>query len=464
MKKLLSFTFSLLFFNTLLIAQFDHFNMAAYSNWFDPNATGTSSIGSQYSSCWGFRNPDNKEYAILGGANGTYFIEVTIPDNPQLRDYVPGFLNNCIWREYKTYQNYAYMVSDDGNDNRFQIVDVSFLPDSVHLVHNSDSILVKSHTIYVDNGLLYGGSVLRKNNVYHSLAVFDLTQTPEKPQFLRALNDDFPFITTVHDMFVRNDTVYASCGYQGFYVFKYNRTINQFTLIGNLTSYPDAGYNHSSWITPNGKTMVFADEVPNDLALKIINVEDLGDIQVKSTFKSNGATPHNPYILNDQTLVMSYYEDGIRMYNISDPQNPQLTGYFDTYPQNGSTYGSYAYKGCWGAYPFLPSGILLASDMQNGLFVLKMDEALNVSKNEKHQLKTFPNPANNYFNIITESAFGKNALLFITDMSGKKVYENQLNIQSDVTRVEIGESLSTGIYLINLTIEGKNKIGKLIIE
>ena len=26
-------------------------------------------------------------------------------------------------------------------------------------------------------------------------------------------------------------------------------------------------------------------------------------------------------------------------------------------------------NGCWGAYPFLPSGLLLASDMDNGLFV-----------------------------------------------------------------------------------------------
>jgi len=40
-------------------------------------------------------------------------------------------------------------------------------------------------------------------------------------------------------------------------------------------------------------------------------------------------------------------------------------GWFDTSPLSGG-----GYEGCWGVYPFLPSGNIVASDMQQGLYVL----------------------------------------------------------------------------------------------
>ena len=43
-----------------------------------------------------------------------------------------------------------------------------------------------------------------------------------------------------------------------------------------------------------------------------------------------------------------------------------VVGSYDTYPQ-GSGNG---FNGCWGVYPFLPSGNLVCSDIDNGLFVL----------------------------------------------------------------------------------------------
>ena len=48
---------------------------------------------------------------------------------------------------------------------------------------------------------------------FSSMSVFSLKEDPTKPEFLRLLSDDYP--GDVHDMFVRNDTVYASKGYDG---------------------------------------------------------------------------------------------------------------------------------------------------------------------------------------------------------------------------------------------------------
>ena len=76
---------------------------------------------------------------------------------------------------------------------------------------------------------------------------------------------------------------------------------------------------------------------------------------------------HSPYIVGNDFVVLSYYDDGLQIFKIDDPNNPVQVGYWDTDP-DGQTYQG---DGAWGAYPYLPSGNLIASDIQNGLFVVR---------------------------------------------------------------------------------------------
>jgi hypothetical protein len=75
--------------------------------------------------------------------------------------------------------------------------------------------------------------------------------------------------------------------------------------------------------------------------------------------------PHNTHVIGNY-LVTSYYTDGVTIVDASDPYNLIEVAYFDTSPQ----YEGDGYNGCWGAYPYLPSGLILATDRQNGLHVL----------------------------------------------------------------------------------------------
>src|SRR6185436_6412887 len=119
-----------------------------------------------------------------------------------------------------------------------------------------------------------------------------------------------------------------------------------------------------------------------------------------------GATPHNPYI-KDGKAIIAYYQDGVQIYNIDNPASPFRIGYFDTHPQNVGNYPNPPYQGAWGAWPFLPSGVLLVSDMQMGLFVLDPG-ALLTSRAEIAEQKTsvtlFPNPSSTNIFIHYESA------------------------------------------------------------
>ena len=370
-------------------------NIQMIGHWFDPNADSLDFFGNQrYSGCYGWTDPDdNKRYAILGGTAGTYIVDISQPANPVLADYVPGALDSCIWREYKTFGNYLYMGSDDEGDNRFQIADLSTLPDSVTLIHDSDTLVRRTHTLFMDGDKLYLGGVTYQDTV-SPMVVYSLS-APQTPILLRKLEQDYPFIEYVHDMFVRNDTVYASAGFQGLFIFTLQGD-SQFVLIGQYSLYPQQGYNHSSYLTDDGKYLVFTDEVPDGLPFKMINVSNLNNISlVQLENSSPGATPHNPYIKGNY-VYMAAYQDGLQVYSIAPNGTLQLTGFFDTYWQNNLTggFGDIPYAGSWGAYTFPDNNWVIVGDMQNGLFILDPTAAVSITPPQEDELTSvlFPNP------------------------------------------------------------------------
>lgn len=412
----------------------------------------------KYAGCYGWHNPaDNREYAILGSTKGNHFIEVTQPQNPVVRDFVPGASQNSLWREIKTYQHYAYLISDD-NGSKFQIVDMSYLPDSVHVVYNSSSLFTKAHTLFVDGNKLYCGgvSVIGASGTI-PMAVYDLGN-PASPLLIRTLTQDYPSISYVHDMFVRNDTIYASAGNQGLYILKFNAS-NTFSLLADYTGYFESGYNHSSYLTPDSKTLAFCDEVPAGLSVKLIDVSDFNNIQLKDTIKSHvGATAHNPYITNSNHLVISYYQDGVYIYDISNSGNSQLTGFFDTDYQHGANDNytfSTPYRGCWGTYPFLPSGILLASDMQNGLFVLDASAALQLKSNTiKDELIMYPNPGSNFLTFQFTGYNNEAYEIEIYDVTGKSIWKEKINNTISTFKKDINTThFLDGLYFISIKSE-----------
>jgi hypothetical protein len=186
-----------------------------------------------------------------------------------------------------------------------------------------------------------------------------------------------PSLGYIHDGYARNDTLYANHGGNGFYVYDVADPQNP-VEIGSLTNYIQSGYNHSVWGTENGAYMVMCDETVN-AGVKVISLDKSDpfflEIQVESVFRSASLAPdtaslaHNPYVLGDSLVVMSYYGEGIQVWDIKDPTQPQRLGYYDTTP-NQNTYGG----GVWGAYPWLPSGNILGSDMSNGLFIVRVED------------------------------------------------------------------------------------------
>jgi len=468
MKNITSFVLAVLLGTAVSNAQvYEKQNITLLSNWNDSTIVAEPFYGIRYNGIWGWHDGNGNEYALIGATNGVHIVDVTNPAAATRVDFVPGRRSGCIWREIKTYQHYAYLISDDGAPNSFQIIDLQYLPDSVSVVYDSDSLFQRAHTLYVDGNKLYCGIV--KGGVTSgtsSMSVYSLNN-PVNPSLLRDVDQDYGSVFTnqqVHDMLVRNDTIYASAAFDGLFILKYDSVANNFTMLGSLTSYPSQGYNHSSALTDDGKTLVFMDEVPTGLPVKVLDVQDLSNLTVTATFSTNtGPTPHNPFMVGNICYI-AYYQDGLQVYDVSVPTAPVRIGYFDTQYQTplGGPYSGQNYSGAWGAYPFLPSGNVLVSDMQNGLYVLDVSQLTGVEElAEKNAFALYPNPAvqEEMVRIATTQEGTLRGTIY--DVSGRRLEEFVLNPDDRTLRIQ---QLASGTYMVELTSAKSRFTSRLIVR
>jgi choice-of-anchor B domain-containing protein len=413
----------------------------------------------KYNDVWGWSDGAGREYAIFGSRNHTYFVDVTNPLNPILIHKEPGRAQDVTWRDFKTYQHYAYAVND-GAPGSLQIFDLQGLPNYVTKVYDHDSLFESAHNIFIEGGRLYTAGAA-KAGVGFTLGIFDIATDPTAPRVLNYFN--FSPADHSHDVYVRNDTAYCSNGFEGYFIFDLRNPVAP-VLIGSLTSYPAQGFNHSSWLTDNGQFAIFADEVPMGLPLKIADLSDLSNIFVVDTFRSNlRATPHNPFVKGDFVFI-SYYEDGLQVFNISDPQNIYRAGYFDTYPNN---VGYAGYRGCWGTYPYLPSGIVLASDRNYGLYVLDVTEILGTGPNslsEGYKARIIPNPARDEFSILTNQEIYGEVFIQVFSASGQTLSEERVNVGAGTTGISyrLRPEMPDGLLLLKMTHSGGSFFAKVL--
>ncbi|MCB9233916.1 MAG: choice-of-anchor B family protein [Bacteroidia bacterium] len=340
-------------------AQFT-WNTTLLGHW-DNNSLPSNS-GVTYNDVWGYA-ANGREYGIFGTLEGTYFFDITTPTSPVQVGYFAGQYNNSIWRDIKTYGTYAYSIADAGTSS-LQVFDLSDLPNTVTKVYDSNTFFARAHNIFINesNGRMY---VAGSNTVNTGLIVLDLSSSPESPTLL----GNFNLGNYVHDLYVNNDTVYCFMANSGMQIWDFS-DLGAVSQIGNLATYPEQGYCHQGYGYKRGKNLVFADET-HDMGIKVLDVSDPSNIQVEAVFRSGllapGFTdniPHNIYMKGDIAFI-SYYHDGLQVYDLSTPSNPVNIAYYDT----DTTPFYFGYFGLWGVYPYLPSGNILGTDIAHGFFV-----------------------------------------------------------------------------------------------
>lgn len=363
------------------------------------------------SDVWGYTAPDGSEYAIMGVMQGVAFVKV--PDM-QVIDVVPGPQgSDCYWhRDIKTYSHYAYIVAEmTGTNQGLMIVDLQYLPDSVHFVgsyiHGSD---VRSHNFSIDTATGY--AYICKQN-YTGFRIVDLAD-PEQPVEVTTVNTG-----NIHDVYARNDTVAVSEGWNGsFSIWDVSDKNNAIML--TRINVPNAGYAHNAWLSEDGRYLMTTEET-NFKTIKIWDIRNMGNISLAGEYLAANNLAHNTHIMGNLAII-SHYAYGVTVVDISDPNQPVEVASYDTYPANNLP----GFWGCWGAYPFTSSGYVYASNFNGDLYVLRLESpnSVNPPQEVPHNFaleQNYPNP----FNPTTDFEFRIRDLGFVSlkvfDALGREV-------------------------------------------
>ena len=113
-----------------------------------------------------------------------------------------------------------------------------------------------------------------------------------------------------------------------------------------------------------------------------------------------------------------------------------------------------SYRGAWGVYPFLPSGNILVSDMQYGLYVLAPSQDFIVQSYSAEKITVYPNPAKTSIKLIVhEKESDLNVKIF--DLKSQIVMSKKISHENNQINIA---SLKQGIYIIKA--KGNNSLYK----
>ncbi|HEX6982949.1 MAG TPA: choice-of-anchor B family protein [Balneolaceae bacterium] len=361
-------------------------------------------LGENLNDIWGWTDPETgKEYALVGMTDGVTFVDISNPSEPvvigKLEESVEtppssAFgaahdqqLHKSAWRDLKVYKNHVFVVSD-AQDHGMQVFDLTRLRDvSNPPVTFTEDVLYNevdgTHNIAINTET--GFAYLVGSNTYGGgLHIVDISN-PLQPQFAGFHSDTTVGLDSTGYVHDTQCVIYqgADVDYQGEEIC-FNSSETHF-VIANVSDksstytiskadYEGVEYAHQGWLTEDHNYFLMDDELDElfgrtNTRTIIWDVRDLDNPKVVDIYVSdNAASDHNQYIKDDLTYQANY-QSGLRILRINDIATGQLEeiAYFDTYPQ-GNAAGT---EGAWSNYPYFESGVVIVSDITNGLFILR---------------------------------------------------------------------------------------------
>lgn len=310
---------------------------------------------------WAWVNPvDSTEYALVGLRDGLSVVDLRDPTDAKEVIKIDG--PSSTWRDIKTWGNHAYVTNETGGG--LLVVDMSGAPDNITYEYIIFDIpgwgnLTDCHNLYIDE---FGYCYLAGCNLNggEMLTILDCFTTPGKPTVI--YSEVTPYS---HDYYARDNKLYASEIYEGQLGIYDVSDKQNITLLA--TQQTPFNFTHNAWLNDAGDVVFTTDEKSN-APVAAYDISDLNDIIKLDEFKpietlGDGVIPHNVHVWEDW-LIISYYTDGGIIADASRPENIIEVGNWDTFLPNTT-----GFDGVWGAYPFLPSGLVLLTDIGTGLYV-----------------------------------------------------------------------------------------------
>jgi choice-of-anchor B domain-containing protein len=415
---------------------------------------------------WGWTDPmDGKEYAIICLNEGTAFIDISDPLNPVYLGKLPTQGSASTWRDAKTYNNHAFIVSEDSGHG-MQVFDLTRLRN----VNNPPEIFTNdahftgfgaAHNIMINEDTGYAYAV--GTNLFSGGAYFIDIQDPLNP----AAAGGYAGEGYTHDAHVVTysgpDTDYSGqeimvgSNEDELVIVDVSNKSNPIPISG--ISYSNVAYTHQGWFTEDQRYFLLGDEADEiDFGINsrtiIIDLLDLDNPEVLFSYSGpTGATDHNGYVKGDK-FYLANNAAGLRVIDISDIANQNMAeiGHFDTYSVNNNS----GFNGSWSVYPYFASGHIVISDRAEGFVLVKESGILNYEDVESSEFAIIPNPTKD---LITITAMNLDLnQVTITDLLGKIMYSMESS-SLESTTIDLS-NVSEGMYFVRIN----NRITKKILK
>jgi choice-of-anchor B domain-containing protein len=327
--------------------------------------------------------------------DGTSFVDVTDPYNPVYLGDLPKTAGSpgSAWRDMKVYRDHAFIVADNAGSHGMQVFDLTQLRNAAasapiaftetaryDRINSAHNIVINTDTGFAYTVGNSGGGETCGGGL-HMINI----QDPTNPTFAGCYSAEGTGRAGTGYSHDAQCIVYhgPDVTYQGREIcFGSNETALNVADVSdkanpvNISSatYPNVAYTHQGWITDDHRYFFVDDEldelsgnVPFTRTI-IWDVTDLDDPQLAKEYMWGvTSTDHNLYIRGN-LMYQSNYQSGLRIHDISDPENPVEVGFFDTMPVGENRTG---FAGSWSNYPYFESGTIAVSSIGEGLFLLK---------------------------------------------------------------------------------------------
>ena len=340
---------------------------------------------------WGWvDSATGREYALVGLSNGTAFLDVSAPHAPLFVGHLPTRTLASPWRGIKVYRDHAYVIADRAGLHGMQVFDLTrlrgaaagsrFTPDAQYfgpgLGVTSGFVLGSAHNVAIneETGFAY---VVGSDTCNGGLHMVDLRE-PRRPRFAGCFSAD----GYTHDT---QCVVYRGpdAQHRGREIcFAANE--DTITLVDvtdkrrprqiSRTGYSGAAYTHQGWLTEDQRYFLVDDELDETRFGHRTRtyIWDLADLDAPRLIgvhtAASPATDHNLFI-RGRHVFEANYRSGLRILDLAEVGVGRLreVAFFDVVPGSDAA----GFSGAWGNYPFLPSGIVLVSGIEQGLFILR---------------------------------------------------------------------------------------------
>ncbi|WP_419948250.1 choice-of-anchor B family protein [Candidatus Palauibacter sp.] len=368
---------------------------------FMPVHTLGANRGTRVNDVWGWTDPQTgREYALVGLTDQASFVDITDAENPRYVGRLPMTegARGSVWRDIKVFEDHAFIVSDGAGEHGMQVFDLTRLRDvgaepvTFEVDAHYDGI-ASAHNIVIneETGFAYSvGSSGGGETCGGGLHMIDINE-PTEPTFAgcfghegtgrRGTGYSHDALCLIYDGPDREHAGKEICfGSNETDVSIADVTDKENPIPLSSATYPSVAYAHQGWVTEDHRFFYLGDELDEIVTpfegtrTMIFDITDLDDpVLVREHFGESTASDHNLYIVDD-LMYQSNYNSGLRILDVSDPENPTEVGFIDTVPYaEGPSMG-----GSWSNYPYFASGTIIVTSGNEGLFMVKYERPVLV--------------------------------------------------------------------------------------